>query len=362
MPPRTRAADALAADFEDVHKEITDARTDLAAVSGRVEDVSESVADVRLNVERVRTENAEARAALALALEQGRSETALAIERSRSETAVALEQGRSETTSMENRLIRWIVGTVLVGLGLLFSVLFGVLAANRAEAQEPPQAFTPDPVGSCEGKEPGASCWMEIEDSPGCYMWNPNLATGETVTWSGECSGGLAQGTGSQQWSHPDNEGNPLLSGGEGELRDGKAHGPWSRYFSDGGMAEGSYEHGRPAGPWTNVLPDGTIFEGEWVNGQRRGKWTLTYGDDVGGGFYAAGKQHGRWRLLFAASDDETVRVTAEGTFVAGNRNGLWVTRFDSGTVLERTYRSGVLNGPSTSPSLPTYVTQRASR
>ena len=114
-------------------------------------------------------------------------------------------------------------------------------------------------------------------------------------------------------------------------------------------MAEGSYENGEPVGRWTNVFPDGTVFEGEWANGRRRGKWTLTYGDDVGGGFYAAGERHGRWKLVFAASDDETVRGTAEGLYVAGNRNGPWVTRFDEGTVHEITWRNGVRHGPSSS-------------
>lgn len=258
-------------------------------------------------------------------------------------------RARAADALAEDSEVRWIAATVPAGFGLLFSLLLGVLAASRAEAQEPTRAFAPDPAESCEGKEPGASCWMELADRPGCYTWNPNLAAGETVTWSGECSGGLAQGTGSRKWSHPDDEGVPLVSGGEGELRDGKRHGPWSAYYGNGGMAEGSYEHGQPVGPWTNVLADGTVFEGEWANGQRQGRWTLTHGDDVGGGFHAAGKRHGKWKLLFAANDNETVRGTAEGIYVAGNRNGLWVTRFDSGTIHEITWRHGVRHGPSSS-------------
>lgn len=296
MPCRSRPVAAPIDDFEDAHlyKGLGDVCAGLVAESGRVGQVSNRVADGRPEVQR----------------------------------------------------LGW---ALLAGPGLLLWVLVGPLATNRAEAQEAPQAFTPDPAEACEGKEPGASCWMEIADRLGCYTWNPHLAAGETVTWSGECSGGLAQGTGSRQWSHPDDEGNPLVSGGEGELRAGRRHGPWSAYYSNGEMDEGSYEHGEPVGQWTRVFADGTVFEGEWANGQRQGRWTLTYGDDEGGGFYAAGKQHGRWKLLFAAGDNETVRGTAEGLYVAGNRNGLWVTRFDSGTVHEITWRHGVRHGPSSS-------------
>ena len=31
-------------------------------------------------------------------------------------------------------------------------------------------------------------------DRPGCYLWNPNPRENVTVTWSGGCSNGLAQG------------------------------------------------------------------------------------------------------------------------------------------------------------------------
>ena len=30
-------------------------------------------------------------------------------------------------------------------------------------------------------------CWIEVSNRPGCYLWNPNPAPEETVTWSGAC-------------------------------------------------------------------------------------------------------------------------------------------------------------------------------
>lgn len=250
-------------------------------------------------------------------------------------------------TTSEAMCVR--AGAVLRGWGCFFMLLFGALATNRAEAQEPPKAFVPDPAEACQGKEPGASCWMELADRPGCYAWNPNLAAGETVTWSGDCSGGLAQGTDSLQWTHPDDEGNPLVSGGEGELRDGKPHGAWSHYFDNGGLSEGSYAAGKKHGEWMEVFPDGTVFRGEYAEGLRRGRWESIKGGDAGGGFYVAGKRHGQWKVFGVASDDETVGLVREGLYVAGKPHGRWVIRFDDGTVREFTYRSGVLHGDSSS-------------
>ena len=52
----------------------------------------------------------------------------------------------------------------------------------------------------CTGDYSPDSCWMEIADRPGCYLWNPSPQDDETVTWNGECSDGLAQGLGRTTW------------------------------------------------------------------------------------------------------------------------------------------------------------------
>ena len=49
---------------------------------------------------------------------------------------------------------------------------------------------------TCTGKPLGSSCWMALADRPECYFWNPNLQKDETATWSGKCSGNMAQGEG----------------------------------------------------------------------------------------------------------------------------------------------------------------------
>ncbi|MYC52723.1 MAG: hypothetical protein F4X47_10445 [Gammaproteobacteria bacterium] len=44
------------------------------------------------------------------------------------------------------------------------------------------------------------SCWVELADLPGCYVWNPQPRENVTVTWSGGCSNGLTQGDGEVNW------------------------------------------------------------------------------------------------------------------------------------------------------------------
>ena len=53
---------------------------------------------------------------------------------------------------------------------------------------------------TCAGKPAGAACWMEISQQSGCYVWNPGLALGATVTWTGACAGSLAQRAGTLTW------------------------------------------------------------------------------------------------------------------------------------------------------------------
>lgn len=52
-------------------------------------------------------------------------------------------------------------------------------------------AFRPDQT--CAGQPAGAACWMEISGRSGCYVWNPSLQLGATVTWTAACGDNLAQ-------------------------------------------------------------------------------------------------------------------------------------------------------------------------
>ena len=80
---------------------------------------------------------------------------------------------------------------------------------------------------------------MEVADQPECYVWNDPLYPDQTVTWTGECSGGLAQGTGTLAWVRGSNEFSQT-----GLLQDGKKHGDWVTRFADGNVYEARYVNG----------------------------------------------------------------------------------------------------------------------
>lgn len=99
-------SDALDADFETVHGEITALRQDFDEMKGAVTAMSDRIIAVQ-------TAGVEGRANL----------------------KVEIERGRSQTTAMENRLIRWIVVTVIGAVAALFGLL------SLADGQTPPPAL-----------------------------------------------------------------------------------------------------------------------------------------------------------------------------------------------------------------------------
>ena len=164
----------------------------------------------------------------------------------------------------------------------------------------------------CAGQPKGTSCWMEVTGRPGCYVWNPNLQSNQTPTWTGGCSGGRAQGEGTLKW---------VCDGGQetyeatGSLEGGKKHGKWFERSADGTEMEGFYENHKPHGNWVWRYKDGTVGGGPWVEDKRHGQWVERYTDGgVGEGPYVEDKRHGQWVIRQA---DGTVEYI---TFANGER------------------------------------------
>ena len=94
---------------------------------------------------------------------------------------------------------------------------------------------------TCAGQPAGTACWKEVSGRPGCYVWDPELVLGQTVTWPGECSNGLARGTGSLTWVFPN--GDEMVT--TGRLLDGKPHGDWVVRTPDGDTSVWRFENGQ---------------------------------------------------------------------------------------------------------------------
>ena len=205
--------------------------------------------------------------------------------------------------------------------------------ADPADGASQPVAA---PQPNCSGSPAGSACWMSVDNQPRCHVWTPRLTPGATVTWSGTCIDGFAQGAGSLTWTEEDSQ-----SVHSGSLQVGKRHGHWVVGYANGGVAEFGYQNGLRNGPAVFRYADGSIAEGQFVNGQRTGTWVRRHsGGGVTEGLYLNGRPHGRW-VVYAGNGS-----TQEGPYVNGERQGTWLIRYRSGAVAEGAYAHDVRTGP----------------
>ena len=203
------------------------------------------------------------------------------------------------------------------------------IAAGGNMGTLPGAAFRADET--CAGKPAGSACWMEIAQQPECYVWNENPQPADSVTWTGECAGGLAQGTGTLTWTSDGNQQTET-----GRLQNGTYNGYWVIRFPSGQIQEGPYVDGEQNGHWVIRFTDGGVSEGPYVNSERNGHWVLRYADgDVAEGPFVDGEMNGHWIIRSRS-------LIQEGPYVDGKRDGLWVARMEGSTVeVSDLYRNG---------------------
>ena len=202
-----------------------------------------------------------------------------------------------------------------------------------ARGDAPRAGFSADQT--CAGKPEGSECFKELANQPECYVWDDYLYADQTVTWTGECAGGLAQGTGTLAWVGDDAE---QSSESTGLLQDGKRHGPWVMRWSNGNVGEGPVVDGEEQGHWVIRQPNGTVGEGPVVDGNRHGNWVWSLADGrVDEVPYVDGEVHGHWVIRYANGSVE------EGPMVDGERHGSWVWRNADGSTETETWVNGIL-------------------
>lgn len=200
-------------------------------------------------------------------------------------------------------------------------VLIALVAAAPAVAQ--PSRPVPDlggpviqlPPRQFPGAPPADAPRDEVKDpATGCAVVRMNAEPDLSITWSGDCEHGLAQGKGVLQWT----KGGAPAERYEGEMRDGLYEGQGritypnkSRYegefkagerdgrgtyvFPSGAKLIATFVEGKPNGNGTYVWPNGNRYVGEFRNNQRTGRGTLLYAD--GGryeGDFVDGQAQGR--------------------------------------------------------------------
>ena len=126
-----------------------------------------------------------------------------------------------------------------------------------------------------------------IADKNGCKVYNPMPQQKESISWSGECRNGFADGAGVLDWfidgqleeryegelkmGWADGEGTYVSRRGSrytGEWKDSMQHGKGTIQNADGSVYQGEWRQGKPHGFGVYRAPSGETVEGEWVDGE----------------------------------------------------------------------------------------------
>jgi hypothetical protein len=151
------------------------------------------------------------------------------------------------------------------------------------------------------------SGWI-ADSSTGCRVYNPHPQPNESITWSGACGNGLAQGRGLLKWF----EGGKLSATFDVEYRDGKMEGHGIATFANGDRFEGEYRDDKRNGHGKEVNFDGQRFEGEFRDGKKNGRGRESWSDGASyEGNWRNGKPDGLGKYI---ADGETF----EGTWIDG--------------------------------------------
>lgn len=130
-----------------------------------------------------------------------------------------------------------------------------------------------------------------IADPAGCKVWNPNMEPKESITWSGDCAEGYAQGQGVVQW---------FMNGKatdrfEGRYLNGRRNGRGVLSWANGDRYEGDYSEDNRTGRGVFTWAKGARYEGQWRDNHPNGKGKLTAPD---GTTYAGTFKNGCYQRL----------------------------------------------------------------
>ena len=133
------------------------------------------------------------------------------------------------------------------------------------------------------------------DPTSGCKVWNPHPSAGETMSWSGGCVDGLAQGAGSLQWLR----GGKAFETDDGEWNMGRQSGRGTQDWTTGRF-QGELLNGEPHGQGVMTLQSAR-YEGEFRNGKPNGEGMVTNLEGVFRGRWKDGcLTEGKRRITFS--------------------------------------------------------------
>jgi hypothetical protein len=189
-----------------------------------------------------------------------------------------------------------------------------------------------------------------IEASSGCKAFVSHPAAELTVSWSGTCANGYAEGEGKLIWSNgtrfegevhggiASGKGKYYWANGdwyEGDFREGHRDGVGTQYFGCAGRYQGTFHAGVIDGVGTFYLANGDRYEGDVSKGKMEGVGTLylAHGNRYEGSFHL-GVVEGLGTMYFANGS------RYEGDFRSGQQDGLGTLFEPDGTIYEGGFKA----------------------
>lgn len=194
------------------------------------------------------------------------------------------------------------------------------------------------------------TAWI-ADGKTGCRIWNPAAPPSWTVSWSGACPNGLAQGQGVLQWFDSGNlvvqyaggflagklNGHGVMSFPNGERRDAvwrddKRNGHGVTTWPNGDRYDGEFRDDKMDGHGVYVFSSGNRYSGDWRDDRYNGHGTKTWADGARyDGAWQDGKANGQGHL-----------VTSDGSV----HDGIW----RNGCLTQGRERIAIEVDPSTCP------------
>lgn len=117
--------------------------------------------------------------------------------------------------------------------------------------------------------------WAEDTNSS-CKIWNPAPQPNETVSWSGDCKNGFADGYGEEAWFEDGQPGNVI----KGTAVKGRMKGKVQVRYQTGHEYIGRLDaSGNRTGVGKFVAPDGSYYVGNFLSGAFHGRGKITNSD-----------------------------------------------------------------------------------
>lgn len=194
-------------------------------------------------------------------------------------------------------------------------------------------------ISRLERKHEATKPRWEVDRNKNCKVWNAFPLAQETMTYTGDCSEGIASGKGRIEWSYIFLT-ERVSDFYEGDLLNGRSHGQGTFSWANGDRYQGHFLNGDFSGWGVYESSEGMSYKGNFKNDKFHGTGVLSQanGDRYEGEFHYD-KLHGTGLLILANGD------RYEGEFKDDLFDGHGDMRFANGNRYQGEFRNGLFHG-----------------